>query len=478
MPSALTETLELLDLRKCETVSDVVQGMSKCSFGARMLGEVAETLTGMIGKKKKPTLVYDGKPDTPLGTLLKSMVDKGWFERTILPEDNQKLGNDNVVVVGQYSERHADALHERPKRSIFINDFGIAKPGQVKDGHFPDAVFSDPRFVMPVLYHVLEERLGGKKAKVKEMFDGLMKFGGTATEVAQGAEVTRAMVEDPKCTVFMTLSGAMTVAQMSLVITDMIDLGMVQYIASTGALMAHGLVPALGKHHYKYHPKFSDKLLAARKINRVTDTLEPERNLDHLEKILHRVMKAYSGEQVISPRILHEGIGKYLHEKYPDKRAILTSAYEKGVPILVPAFHDSEIGNDLYIHNKLREKDGEKPIKMDMELDTDHLRDMVLSADRLGIFTVGGGVPRNFTQNIAPLIELLNVRLKEKNRLPQFNFGTRICPDQMYYGHLSGCTYSEGMTWRKFALDAMLAEVHTDATQVWPFYVKDLMDRK
>jgi deoxyhypusine synthase len=47
----------------------------------------------------------------------------------------------------------------------------------------------------------------------------------------------------------------------------------------------------------------------------------------------------------------------------------------------------------------------------------------------------------------------------------------------MHYGHLSGCTYSEGMSWRKMDPHGMFAEVHADATQVWPFYVKYALEK-
>src|SRR5579875_603860 len=66
----------------------------------------------------------------------------------------------------------------------------------------------------------------------------------TARQVGDAADVLEAMVRDPDCFVVLTLSGAMTVAKMGLVICDLIDAGAVQAIVSTGALMAHGLVKA------------------------------------------------------------------------------------------------------------------------------------------------------------------------------------------------------------------------------------------
>ncbi|RXL79659.1 deoxyhypusine synthase, partial [Citrobacter sp. AAK_AS5] len=72
------------------------------------------------------------------------------------------------------------------------------------------------------------------------------------------------------------------------------------------------------------------------------------------------------------------------------------------------------------------------------------------SAKRLGIFTIGGGVPRNWSQQVAPVYAItadrLNIRLPEV----RFQFGVRICPGPVHWGGLSGCTYSEGVSWGKF----------------------------
>jgi deoxyhypusine synthase len=59
-----------------------------------------------------------------------------------------------------------------------------------------------------------------------------------------------------------------------------------------------------------------------------------------------------------------------------------------------------------------------------------------------------------------------------------FSYGCRIAPDAMYYGHLSGCTYSENGSWRKMDIQhGHFAEIRGDATQVWPFLVRYVMER-
>jgi deoxyhypusine synthase len=472
------EELKSLDLRHCGSVADIVDGMRYCAFGARMLGEVARTLYHMITENKKPILIYDGVPNSPLGILLRKFVENNWCRAMVLPSEyaRARTRGDNAIVVGGFSERYAEAIYNKPARAIFINPFDMARPGQIKDGYFPDAVFADPRYIIPVIYLALEEWFNGRRTPVRSLMAQLAKFGGLASQVSRGAMALQTMVSDKRCFRFLTVSGAMTVAKMDLIICEMIESGLIHAISSTGALMAHGLVSSIGLKHYKYNPAYNDTALARRKLNRVTDTLEPETNLDSVEEVIDQIIRKIHGRQTISPTRLNELIGKYLAMHYSNDRGILKSAYLKGVPVFVPAFVDSELGNDLYIHNVKRRRRGQDPIVMDLEHDSKKLIKLVTDAKRFGIFSIGGGVPRNNVQNVAPLIEIINERLGPTFPERRFSYGIRICPDKPYFGHLSGCTYSENESWRKAARNGVYAEMLADATQVWPFLVKYVME--
>lgn len=492
------EKLEPLDLSKCHTVSEIVDGMSRCSFGARMLGEVADTLTRWVTQRQqnprvnKPHIIYDGDQDTSLGKFLGELsyltdstaVSQEWFYGPTRTSEFWSSGfpSTRLIVIGNFSEkwetRFFESVSQNRGEIIFINQYGKAKPRQIRDGFFPNVVFADPNLIIPILFATLRERTeASKKTSVSALFTQLEKFSGVAQEVVAGGETLLAMVNDRECTNCLTLAGAMTIAKMQLLVCDMIDQGMVDYIASTGALMAHGLIEGIGDAHYKYNPAHSDKLLAAQAINRVTDTLEPEENFEHLDEVMNAVLGSFSGNRPISPSMIHKAIGAYLKKHHPTCRGILRSAYEKGVPVCVPAFHDSEIGNDVFVHNLLRAKAGKPPLIINQEIDTQLLVDYAVRAKRLGIFSIGGGVPRNNTQNVAPLIEIARNRKVAQWPMRKFRYGCRIDPTPLWYGNLSGCTYSEGGSWRKMDLEhGRFAEIHADATIVWPFILKYVME--
>jgi len=452
-----------------------VMAMNQCSFGARMLGETALKIRSWIRQNKPIRVVYDG---SPLRDLLERMRGRGWIQEIVRSEAIPVLDPSGFehLIIGRYSEA-ADLDIYRLAGAIFINKEELARPGQVRDGYFPDAVFADPTFIVPVIYATLLEWIQGIPVSVSDLFQELEKYP-AGQRIAEGAATLHQMIEDQECTVFLTLSGAMTIAKMGLIICDMVDLGMVQVVSSTGALMAHGLIEGVGLRHYKHNPSHPDAFLAEHKLNRVTDTLEPEENFSHIEEIVDKVLWSFDGKDPISPSMFHDAVGKYLAENFPDDRGILKSTFEKNVPVLCPAFVDSEIGNDLYVHNARRKTAGRPPLIVWPEMDSTILIEKIVKTPRAGIFSIGGGVPRNNTQNVAPLIEIANERLGLEMPTRMYSYGVRISPDAMHYGHLSGCTYSENGSWRKMDLEhGRFAEIRADATQVWPFIVRYVMDQ-
>src|SRR5271167_4540701 len=141
----------------------------------------------------------------------------------------------------------------------------------------------------------------------------------TGRQVGVGAEVLEAMARDKDCFVVMTLAGAMTVAKQGLIVTDLIDHGVVKAVVSTGALMAHGLVEAAGRSHFRYDPRMDDTELYDAGYNRVYDTLEPEANLDFVETIVARILQGWDHNEPLCSYKLNRDIGKCLSENVKER---------------------------------------------------------------------------------------------------------------------------------------------------------------
>ena len=312
-------------------------------------------------------------------------------------------------------------------------------------------------------------------------------FGGRG--LGEALEVLESMVSDPECMVIGTFSGAMTVAKMGKVLCKMIDKGWINAVISTGALMAHGFIESIGLKHYKYEAgQMEDPKLFKAGLNRVYDTLEPEINFAQAEDVVHEVMKEIQDADYMCSHSLCSAIGKYLAENFKGP-GILKSAYNMQIPVYIPAFTDSELALDVASH-LLRlapqmTREGFDPAALPFQfnpfLDLFDYTRRACKAKKLGIFTIGGGVPRNWAQQLGPFVEIVTQRV-DGLELPlnRFQYGVRICPEPAHWGGLSGCTYQEGISWGKFVppeQGGKFAEVICDATIAWPILIKALQDR-
>ena len=88
-------------------------------------------------------------------------------------------------------------------------------------------------------------------------------------------------------------------------------------------------------------------------------------------------------------------------------------------------------------------------------------------------------MPRNWAQQIAPYFDIVAARLNIKLPECRFRYGIRICPEPVHWGGLSGCSYSEGVSWGKFlpvSEGGRYAEIYADATLVWPLLIKAVLE--
>lgn len=326
--------------------------------------------------------------------------------------------------------------------------------------------------------------------------DGLLRamsktaFGGRT--LGDAADVLYDMVTDPDCFTVMTLSGAMTVAKMGLLATEMIDRGMIHAVVSTGALTTHGLVENAGMTHFKYDFSKTDLELSNLGYDRVYDTLELESNLDDLEEIVFPIFETFDPKKTYCSHEIVEKIGEYLH-KNTKGRGIVQSAYAHHVPVYIPALTDSELGLDWALFNRWQKIHDKPTINFNPFNDLNHFTELILKQKKLGIFTIGGGVPRNWAQQVGPFLDLIRWRIldraskdayfvsKDNPYFKAYTYAIRICPEPVHWGGLSGCTYSEGVSWGKFfdphKEGGRFAEVLSDATLVWPLLLKAVVER-
>ncbi|MEN6627334.1 MAG: deoxyhypusine synthase family protein [Candidatus Sumerlaeia bacterium] len=333
-------------------------------------------------------------------------------------------------------------------------------------------------------------------SKIAGFADLLRAMGKTAfagRQLGEAFEILLSMFRDPDCVCVLTISGAMTVAKQGRMVCDILDRGLVQAVVATGALMAHGLTESIGLTHYMISPDQDDTELFEKGYNRIYDTLEMEANLSEVEHFVSSVLDGAEPEGGMwSSARFCKAVGQKLDEAAGGP-GVLRSAYKAGVPVFVPAFTDSELGLDFstWAMNRARKAAGKTDRAPDPGelfqavpqfnpfLDLQQYARIIGKAKRLGILTIGGGVPRNWAQQVGPYYDITADRLEIELPAPRFQYAVRICPEPVHWGGLSGCTYSEGVSWGKFVPPAeggRHAEVMADATVVWPLLMKAVFE--
>ncbi len=337
----------------------------------------------------------------------------------------------------------------------------------------------------------LESLAVAKVSSFSQLLRGMSKTAFAGRQLGEAFEVLLEMAGASECHVVLTLTGAMTVAKQGQIVCDLIERGIVSTVVATGALIAHGLTESIGLTHYRYDASKSDETLYEQGYNRIYDTLEMESNLDDVERLVRAVLNEESPPGGMwSSASLCRALGKRLSE-INQGPGILRSAFEHDVPVFIPAFTDSEIG--LNVATWAMSQAIPEPQRSGVEiadvfqavpafnpfLDLQQYARRIGEAQTIGIFTIGGGVPRNWAQQVAPFFEITGNRLGIDVAVPRFRYGVRICPEPVHWGGLSGCTYSEGVSWGKFvpaSEGGRYAEVYADATVVLPLLAAALFE--
>ncbi|MDI9616779.1 MAG: deoxyhypusine synthase [Methanothrix sp.] len=286
---------------------------------------------------------------------------------------------------------------------------------------------------------------------VDEMVRGMEGCGFGARRLAHAAEIYQEMVEGDYRK-FFTLAGAMVPAGMRDLISDLIRRGMIDVLVTTGANLVHDIVESFS-HHCLGYVEADDSELRRSGISRIYDVYITDEDFVRFEELVQNVLP--DREDPISGRALLAEIGS----KIDDRRSILRSASDCGVPVFCPAIADSMIGLQAWLHRQT------KKLNVDVLGDVKEIVDICYESERAGILIVGGGVPKNFA---------LQSMLVTPN---SFRLAIQLTTDHPEAGGLSGATLSEAISWGKIDPEARHVTVYGDATITLPLLVASVITR-
>ncbi len=281
-----------------------------------------------------------------------------------------------------------------------------------------------------------------KKYNVIELVDAMQYMAFSARDLNRASNIYDRMLRDKDCGIILTLAGSLFSAGLKKVVYDLIMNNMVDAIVSTGALMVdQDFFEALGFKHYIGTPFSDDNELRELHIDRIYDTYIDEDELRICDETTAKIFDSIDKRPYSSRELLWE-FGKYLDENGGPKveDSVIYAAYKKNVPIFVPAFSDCSAGFGFIMHQT---KNPDKHVSIDSAKDFLELTKIKLHSNETGIFMVGGGVPKNFTQDIVVAADIL------KENAPMHKYAIQITVADVRDGALSSSTLKEASSWGK-----------------------------
>lgn len=286
------------------------------------------------------------------------------------------------------------------------------------------------------------EHIDIKEHNVIKLVDSMEKMAFSARDLNRAAKIYNMMLEDKNCSVILTLAGSLFSAGLKKVVFDLVNNNMVDAIVSTGAIMVdQDFFEALGFKHYLGTPFSDDNQLRDLHIDRIYDTYIDEDELRICDDTTEKIFNSLEPRPYSSRELLWN-FGKYLDENGGPKvdDSVIYAAYKKNVPIFVPAFSDCSAGFGIVVHQY---NNPEKHVSFDSGKDFLELTKIKMNTKETGIFMIGGGVPKNFTQDIVVAADIL------MEDAPMHKYAVQITVADERDGALSGSTLKEASSWGK-----------------------------
>jgi deoxyhypusine synthase len=282
-----------------------------------------------------------------------------------------------------------------------------------------------------------------KKHNVVALVDSMKNMAFSARDLSRAAGIFDMMLKDTRCGIILTLAGSLFSAGLKKVVFDLVNNNMVDAIVSTGAIMVdQDFFESLGFKHYKGTPyNNNDNELRELAIDRIYDTYIDEDELRVCDETTEKIWNSLEPKPYSSRELIYE-MGKYLDENGGPKvdDSVIYTAFKKNVPIFVPAFSDCSAGFGFVVHQT---KNPDKHASIDSAKDFLELTKIKQASKETGIFMVGGGVPKNFTQDIVVAADILD------GEAAMHKYAIQITVADVRDGALSSSTLKEASSWGK-----------------------------
>ncbi len=274
-----------------------------------------------------------------------------------------------------------------------------------------------------------------------------------------------------------TMGGAMSTAELGISLAEMIRQDKVHIITCTGANLEEDLMNLVAHSHYKRIPNYRDltpeqeRELLDNHLNRVTDTCIPEEEaFRRLQGHISEIWKDADakGERFLPHEFMYKLIRSGVLEQYYEidpRDSWMLAACEKNLPIIVPGWEDSTMGN-IFTSYVIKGECQASTVKSGIEYMiylTEWYRANSGGAG-VGFFQIGGGISGDFPICVVPMM----YQDLEWEEVPFWAYFCQISDSTTSYGSYSGAVPNEKITWGKLDIDTPKFVIESDATIVAP----------
>ena len=311
-----------------------------------------------------------------------------------------------------------------------------------------------------------------KRHNVVPVVDAMQHMAFSARDLARAADIYDRMVRDTDCGIILCLAGSLISAGLKQIFIDLIRNRMVDAIVSTGAnIVDQDFFEALGYRHYvaadEYKSGMYDGFLRDKQIDRIYDTFIDEDQLRICDETVKQLCDSLPPGAYSSRELIHK-MGAHLVNGKAQADSMVQAAYECGVPIFCPAFSDCSAGLGVVAHYHERLKAGRKTTAFDSAKDFYELTQIKLENPSTGLFMIGGGVPKNFAQDIVVAADIIYGLDAGAHEYPAMHkYAVQITIADVRDGALSSSTLKEASSWGK--VDTVFEQmVYSEATVALP----------
>jgi deoxyhypusine synthase len=298
------------------------------------------------------------------------------------------------------------------------------------------------------------------------------KMSFTSRDLARATNIYNMMIEDPNSSIILVIAGSTSAGGCMDLYAELVRSNMVDAVVATGAAIVDmDFFEALGHKHFQANEIPDDDTLRSLYIDRIYDTYIDEQQLQDCDFTIGKIADGLDPRPYSSRAFIRE-MGKWLAEGNGKKdNSLVKLAYEHDVPIFCPAFVDSSAGFGLVKHQVDAMKRGGHYMTLDSIADFRELTDIKVKAGTTGLLMIGGGVPKNFTQDTVVCAEILGHEDVEVHK-----YAVQITVADVRDGACSSSTLQEAASWGKVST-AMEQMVFAEATSVLPLLASDAWHR-